>query len=130
MVKGSEGLFMLKQEGYNLIGAALEVYNEMKGGLLEEIYQQCLEEELKLREIPFESKKELKVYYKLKKIDKTYIPDLYVYNGIIVELKAVKELADEHRAQLLNYMRLTNTKVGYLLNFGDTHELKWERFMI
>jgi GxxExxY protein len=121
---------MLKQEGYNLIGAAIEVYHEMKGGLLEEIYQQCLEEELKLRGIPFESKKGLNVYYKLKKLDKIYVPDLYVYDGIMVELKAVKELADEHRAQLLNYMRLTNTIVGYLLNFGNTHELKWERFMI
>ena len=121
---------MLKQEGYNLVGAAIEVYNEMKGGLLEEIYQQCLEEELKLREIPFESKKELQVYYKQKKLNKIYIPDLYVYDGFMVELKAVKELTDEHRAQLLNYMRITRTKVGYLLNFGDMHELKWERFMI
>ena len=121
---------MLKQEGYNLVGAAIEVYHEMKGGLLEEIYQQCLEEELKHREISFESKKELIVYYKQKKIDKTYIPDLYVYDGIMVELKAVKELTDEHRAQLLNYMRLTKTKVGYLLNFGDMNELKWERFVI
>jgi len=121
---------MLKQEGYNLINAALEVYHEMHGGLLEEIYQQCLEDELQYREIPFESKKELNVYYKQKKLDKTYIPALYVYERIMVELKAVKELAAEHRAQLLNYMRLTKTKVGYLLNFGDMHELKWERFVI
>jgi GxxExxY protein len=121
---------MLKQEGYNLVGAALEVYHEMHGGLLEEIYQQCLEAELKHREIPFESKKELNVYYKQKRLDKIYIPDLYVYEGIMVELKAVKELSDEHRAQLLNYMRITKTRVGYLLNFGDMHELKWERFMV
>ncbi|HCE45313.1 MAG TPA: GxxExxY protein [Lentisphaeria bacterium] len=121
---------MYKQEGYDLIGAALEVYNEMKGGLLEEIYQQCLVEELNLRGIHFESKKELQVYYKHKKLDKKYVPDLHVCDGIMVELKAVKELADEHRAQLLNYMRITKTKVGYLLNFGDMRELKWERFVL
>lgn len=113
-----------------MVGAALEVYHEMHGGLLEKIYQQCLEVELKHREIPFESKKELNVYYKQKRLDNIYIPDLYVYEGIMVELKAVKELSDEHRAQRLNYMRITKTRVGYLLNFGDVHELKWERFVI
>lgn len=121
---------MLKQEGYDLISAALEVYSELGGGLLEEIYQQALEEELKLRKIPFKSKMELSVFYKGKQLDKTYIPDLYVFNAIKVELKAVKELTDEHRAQLLNYMRITKTKVGYLLNFGGMHGLQWERFVI
>ena len=121
---------MLKQEGYDLIGAALEVYNEKKGGLLEEIYQQCMEKELKLQSIPFESKKGLKVYYKGQVLDRTYVPDLYVHNAIMVELKAVSELHDEHRAQLMNYMRITQTKVGYLINFGNMKELKWERYII
>ncbi|MDD5598415.1 MAG: GxxExxY protein [Victivallaceae bacterium] len=121
---------MLKQEGYELIGAAFEVYNELGFGLLEEIYQQALEFELETRNIPFDSKRELKVYYKQRKLDKVYIPDLFVYNGIIAELKAVKELNDEHRAQLMNYMRITNTKVGYLINFGKSEQLDWERFII
>lgn len=121
---------MFKQEGYKLIGAAFEVYNELGFGLLEEIYQQALVLELVSKNIPFESKKELKVYYKQRKLDKTYIPDLYVYDGIMVELKAVKELSDEHRAQLMNYMKITNTKVGYLINFGKSEQLDWERFII
>ena len=121
---------MLEKEGYELMGAAFEVYNEMNGGLLEEIYQQCMEEELTLRQMQFDSKKELSVYYKQKKLDKVYIPDLYVFNAIMVELKAVKELNDEHRAQLMNYMRITDTKVGYLINFGKMKELEWERYIL
>ena len=121
---------MFKKEGYALMGAAFEVYNELGFGLLEEIYQQALEIELKIQKITFESKKELNVYYKQKKLDKVYIPDLYAFDGIMVELKAVKELNDEHRAQLMNYMRITHTKVGYLINFGNSKELKWERYII
>ncbi|MFA6715308.1 MAG: GxxExxY protein [Victivallales bacterium] len=121
---------MFKQEGYELIGAAFEVYNELGFGLLEEIYQQAMELELASRNIPFDSKKEQKVYYKQKKLDKVYVPDLFVYNGIMAELKAVKEINDEHRAQLMNYMRITNTKVGYLINFGKPEQLDWERFII
>ena len=121
---------MFKQEGYDLVGAAFEVYNEMGGGLLEEIYQQCLEEELSIRKITFESKKELAVWYKKKKLAKTYIPDLYVFNGIMAELKAVRKITEEHQAQLLNYMRITQTKVGYIINFGDLNDLEWERYVI
>ena len=121
---------LFKEEGYNLIGAAFEVYNEIGGGLLEEIYQQCLEIELGLRCIPFDSKKVLSVYYKNKSIEKVYVPDLVVYDGIIVELKAVKELMPEHEAQLFNYMRITKFEVGYLINFGNTDELKWKRYII
>ena len=121
---------MLEKEGYALMGVAFEVFNEMKGGLLEEIYQQCMEEELQSQDILFQSKKELSVFYKKKKLDKTYLPDLFVLDAIMVELKSVKALNDEHRAQLLNYMRITHTKVGYLLNFGKMDELEWERYII
>ena len=121
---------MYKKEGYDLVGAALEVHNVLGGGLLEEIYQQALEHELFLREIPFESKKKLVVFYKEEQLEKYYIPDLFVFGGIIAELKAVKELCDEHRAQLLNYMRLTKLRVGYLLNFGTIDKLEWERFIL
>jgi len=123
-----ENLF--KEEGYKLMGAAFEVYNELGCGLLEEIYQQALEIEFKLREVPFESKKQLEVYYKSRKLDKIYIPDLYVFNGIIVELKSVSELIPEHESQLFNYMKITKTKVGYLINFGHKDELEWKRYII
>ena len=121
---------LFKKEGYELTGASFEVYNELGHGLLEEIYQQALEIELGLRNIPFESKKHLEVYYKSQKLNKIYIPDLYVYSGIIVELKSVSSLNNEHEAQLFNYMRLTKSRVGYLINFGSKDKLEWKRYIL
>jgi GxxExxY protein len=121
---------MLKQEGYDLIGAAFEVFHTLGGGMAEEIYQQALEYELSLRNIAFDSKRELKVFYKNKQLDKIYIPDLFVASGIMVELKSCKELISNHQAQLFNYMRITKIKVGYLLNFGNTKELEWQRYIL
>ena len=121
---------MYKQEGYDLVGAALEVHHILGGGLSEEIYQQSLEHELYLRNIYFESKKKLTLYYKDKQLEKYYFPDLFVFSGIIVELKAVKEICNEHRSQLLNYMRITKSKVGYILNFGKIEKLEWERLIL
>jgi GxxExxY protein len=119
-----------KQLGYEFIGAALEVFHTLGGGMLEEVYQQALEYELSLRDIPFSAKKELRITYKGKALDKLYIPDLFIKDEIIVELKSVKELTSEHIAQLLNYMRITNTQVGYLVNFGSQKQLEWKRFVL
>ena len=94
---------------------AMNVYNEMGGGLLEEIYQQCMEIEFSINSIPFESKKQLSIFYKNRKLDKFYIPDIFAYNGIIVEIKAVANILPEHEAQLLNYMRISKTHVGYII---------------
>ena len=97
---------MFQQEGYQLMGAAFEVYNHLGYGLSEEIYQESLEIELALREIPFQAKQELTTFYKGQQLKKRYIPDLLVFNGIVVELKAVSELSSDHEAQLFNYMRI------------------------
>jgi len=97
---------------------------------LRKIYQQAMEIEFELRNIPFESKKNLEVYYKSRKLDKIYIPDLFVFNGIIIELKSVSELTTEHEAQLFNYLKLTRTNVGYLINFGYKENLEWKRYII
>lgn len=121
---------LFEQEGYDFMGAAFEVYNEQGPGMSEEIYQESLEIELELRAIPFHSKQELIPYYKGRPLKKRYIPDLMVFGGIIVELKAVQQLAPEHESQLLNYMFVTGTQVGYLVNFGNKEELEWKRFVI
>lgn len=121
---------MLKQEGYDLIGAAFEVYNVLGYGMAEEIYQQSLEIELGIRSIPFLSKTELEVEYKNQKLTTVYRPDLLVFHGIVVELKAVKKLTTEHEAQLFNYLRISRKKVGYLINFGSANELQWKRFAL
>jgi GxxExxY protein len=121
---------MFKQEGYDLMGAAFEVYNELGYGMAEEIYQQSLEIELALRGIPFRSKHELTVFYKDRQLETRYKLDLFVFDGIVVELKAVAELTSEHEAQLFNYMRIARHRVGYLINFGHKGELQWKRFVL
>jgi GxxExxY protein len=121
---------MFKQEGYDLMGAAFEVYNQLGYGMAEEVYQQSLEIELGLRGIPFQSKHELAMFYKGRRLDTCYRPDLFVYSGIVVELKAVTEVASEHEAQLFNYMRIACQPVGYLINFGHKAALEWKRFIL
>jgi GxxExxY protein len=119
-----------KNEGYQFMGAAFEVYNERGYGLAEEIYQECLEIELELRRLPFVSKAELRCFYKGRELKKRYVPDLFVMGCLVVELKAVTELAPEHESQLLNYMRLARKPVGYLVNFGHKDSLEWKRFIL
>jgi GxxExxY protein len=121
---------MLKQQGYDLMGAAFEVYNELGYGLAEEVYQQSLEIELQLRSIPFLSKAELDVFYKARMLTTKYRPDLLVFGELVVELKSLKELCSDHEAQLFNYMRIARKQVGYLINFGHKGELEWKRFML
>ena len=121
---------IFKDEGYKLMGAAFEVYNEQGFGLSEEIYQESLEIELESRVIPFCSKQELKCFYKGRELKKRYVPDLFVFAGIVVELKAVSQLLPEHEAQLVNYMRITKQPVGYLINFGHKETLEWKRFIL
>ena len=112
------------------MGAAFEVYNDRGYGLAEEIYQECLEIELGLRRISFRSKAELKCFYKGLELKKRYVPDLYVFGCLVVELKAVTELAPEHEAQLFNYMRIAKQPVGYLINFGHKGTLEWKRLIL
>ncbi len=112
------------------MGAAFEVYNDRGYGLAEEIYQECLEIEVDLRRISFRSKAELKCFYKGLELKKRYVPDLYVFGCLVVELKAVTELAPEHEAQLFNYMRIAKQPVGYLINFGHKGTLEWKRLIL
>jgi GxxExxY protein len=121
---------MLKQEGYDLMAAAFEVYNEEGFGFLEEIYQECMEIELEERGISFVAQGKLTVFYKKRPLKKKYRPDLLVFGDIIVELKAVKSLCPEHEAQLLNYLKATGKRVGYLINFGNAKELEWKRMAL
>jgi GxxExxY protein len=121
---------LLAQEGYDLMGAAFEVHRVIGGGLLEEVYQEALERELHLRNIPFVAQQELAIEYKGQTLRKTYVPDLYVYGAIVVELKCVSALSVEHEAQLMNYMRLSRKVVGYLINFAPIREVQWKRFTL
>jgi len=121
---------LFKDEVYAIQGAVFEVYKTMGNMWAEEVYQQCLELELEARGIPFSAKAELPIFYKGKKIVKAYIPDVICYGQIILELKACQMIADEHRRQILNYLRITGHHLGLLVNFGDYPKVAIERFAL
>jgi len=109
---------MYQEECYQIQGAIYDVNGEMGSGFLEAVYQECLERELSRRQIPFESQKELELFYKGEPLTQKYIPDLICYGKIIVELKAIREIRPEHQAQLLNYLKAASMELGLLVNFG------------
>lgn len=115
-----------KDDVYKIIGAAMTVHRELGWGLLEPIYNESLNLELKSKGINSEPEKQLHCYYKGQLLQKYYKLDLVV-GDIILELKAVSEIDSEHRAQLFNYLRLTKKPVGLLINFGQ-ESLYGERY--
>lgn len=119
-----------KDESYALMGSCFEVYKEKGNGFLEQVYQECLEIELEMRGILFVPKQELALTYKGRALRSKYVPDLICYDKIIVELKAVKELADEHRAQVHNYLKATGHRLGLLVNFGHYPKVEYERIVL
>lgn len=100
-----------------IIGAAIEVHRELGPGLLESAYEECLCHELKLRHLTFERQVPLPVSYKGVRLDCGYKADLIVQQSVVLELKCVEQVLPVHEAQLITYLRLTNIKVGFLLNF-------------
>ena len=107
------------QELYAIIGAAMEVQNEMGEGFLELVYHDALNVELGLRGIPYETEKPIAITYKGQTLDRSYKADLVCYGNIVVELKSVELLKAEHTAQLLNYLKATGMPMGVLINFGE-----------
>lgn len=120
-------MIIYKEESYKIIGAAMEVYNQLGHGFLEAVYQEALEREFIIRGIPYEREKDLNVFYKGEALKQTYKTDFWCYDKIVVEIKAISSLEDSHRAQVYNYIRATNSKLGLLINFGDSNGLDWER---
>ncbi len=116
-----------KKESYATIGACFEVYNEKGCGFLEPVYQECLGIELEYQRIPAIPKPSLTLSYRERILTQTYAPDFVCFERIIVELKAVSVLTDEHRAQLLNYLHATGFDLGLLVNFGHYPKLEYER---
>jgi len=123
-------MIVYREESYNIIGAAFEVYNKLGHGFLEAVYQDCLELELQKRGIPYEREKEIKIYYDGIELKHTYRADFVCYDKIIVELKAVSALEDAHHAQVYNYLHATGYKLGILLNFGCSDGLEKDRIVL
>ena len=120
---------VFKEESYLIMGACFEVYKEKGCGFLEAVYQECLEMEFRLQRIPFEGQPCLHLTYKGVSLKHIYQPDFICFDKIIVEIKAVSQLTDEHRAQVHNYLRATGHKLGLLVNFGHHPKLEYERIV-
>jgi GxxExxY protein len=118
-----------KKECYAIVGACFEVYNDMGCGFLEAVYQECLELELGFRGIPFQPQAQLRLSYKGHPLKQIYLPDFVCFEKIILEIKAVSALADEHRAQVHNYLKATGYRLGLLVNFGHFPKLEYERIV-
>lgn len=120
--------FLYKELSYAIVGAAMEVHRVLGPGFLEAVYEEALCIEFSTRDIPFARQKRLHVSYK-GQIVGDYVADLVVDEKIIVELKAVKALTNVHEAQLINYLKATDVRVGLLINFGAA-SLEHERRIV
>ena len=126
---------LYKNESFRIIGAAMEVHKVLGCGFIEAVYQEALEEEFKKRGIPYEREKELTIDYKGRLLSKTFRADFICYDKIILELKAVSDITDDHYAQIYSYLKASQMDLGLLINFGKANldyiripaSLKWTR---
>jgi len=109
---------IFKDECYSIVGACFEVYDEKGCGFHEPVYQECLGIEFEHCRIPAIGLPALSLEYRGRILQQKYFPDFVCYGKIVVELKAVAELTDDHRAQVLNYLKASGFQLGLLINFG------------
>ena len=119
---------MKDQKTYKIIGAAMEVHRELGCGFLEAVYQEALDREFGLQNIPFKPQPVVEIKYKGKPLEKKYQPDFVCYNEIIVEIKALFSLTGNEEAQLINYLKATGFEIGLLINFGSK-SLEYKRMV-
>ena len=122
-------ILLFEEESFRIRGACFEVYKEKGHGFLEAVFQECLGIEFELAGIPFVEQPTLKLCYKKHPLKQGYVPDFVCCGKIIVEIKAVKTIADEHRAQIINYLKATGMQLGLLVNFGAYPKVEIERFV-
>ena len=111
--------YLYVQETYKIIGACMTVHRELGAGFLEAVYQEALAVEFLEMGIPFQREKQLEVLYKGTPLAKKYVADFVCFDRIILELKAVDDLSGPHIAQVINYLKATQFRVGLLVNFGS-----------
>jgi GxxExxY protein len=117
-----------ERETYQIIGAAIEVAKNLGPGFLESVYQEALAYELRKQRIPHIAQKQIRVSYKGKVLDKSFVADFLCFDTVIVELKAIREISRREEAQLLNYLKAAHCEVGLILNFGS-RRLTWKRMI-
>ncbi len=128
--KGRMTEIIYREESYAIMGACFEVYRDKGCGFLEAVYQECLEIELAERGIPFAAQVPLAISYKGRPLKQRYAPDFVCADKIVLEIKAVSALTDEHRAQVQNYLRATGYRLGLLVNFGHYPKVESERIAL
>ena len=118
---------LYEDECYEIQGAIFTVYRELGSGFLEAVYQECLEMEFKRNGIPFVAQQELSLHYRGELLEQTYRADFVCFDKIILELKAVQTINTAHRAQVLNYLKMTGLELGLLVNFGHYPKVEINR---
>jgi GxxExxY protein len=121
--------FVHGDETHALLGACFEVDKEKGCGFLEAVFHECLEFEMADRGIPFVVQPRLTLHYKGRALRQVYQPDFLCFEKVILEIKACSKLADEHRAQVHNYLKATGLRVGLLVNFGHYPLVEHERIV-
>ena len=127
-MNANERELILKEEVYQIVGAAMEVSNQPGCGFLEAVYQEALEIELAERRIPHVPQKPIAISYKGRVLKKEYVADFLCHDLIVVEIKAIKAITGIEEVQLLNYLKATNLPLGLIVNFG-TPKLEWKRYV-
>jgi GxxExxY protein len=115
----SDDFYYKKNENYEIVGLCMEVHRLLGSGLLEIVYKDALEIEFRNHNIPYEREKEYTVEYKGIILPHKFYADFVVYSDIILEIKSIKEISNDHLAQTLNYMKLADTPVGIIANFQN-----------
>jgi GxxExxY protein len=119
---------LYKEEVFQIVGCAMEVLNTLGHGLLEKPYENALAVEFRLRGLPFQQQPRFPVLYKAVNVGE-YVPDLIVFDKIIVDTKVIEKLGNNEKAQIINYLKITGLRVGVLLNFKHA-KLEWERIVL
>ncbi|MDR0290936.1 MAG: GxxExxY protein [Treponema sp.] len=110
---------LYKDECYKINGCIYAVNKKLGAGFLEAVYQEALEIELKRENIPFSSQQQLEILYDGIPLKNKYIADIICYDKIILEVKAVSKIINQHKAQLMNYLAATGFRLGLLVNFNS-----------
>ncbi len=119
---------LFKDEVFQIVGCAIEVLNTLGDGLVEKPYENALVVEFGLRQIPFKQQPAFDILYKGQRVG-AFVPDLIVFNSIVVDTKVVDRITDHERGLMLNYLRITALRVGVILNF-KYRKLGWERIVL
>lgn len=124
----NEEILLFKDEVFQIVGCAIEVLNTLGHGIIEKPYERALAVEFGLRQIPFRQQPAFEIPYKGHPVG-IFVPDLIVFDSIVVDTKVIERITDHERGLMLNYLRITKLRVGVILNFKRA-KLEWERIVL